>query len=116
MYQACLPNANVGKSRGITAYDPRTPLDITDYIKDTSRLKDYCMHKFHQDPNTNIVIGISSQRQLVVWRYTPVAARRELKGQHDRVECKAVVRRPQHSGASVQAQMVAFFAGSLTVT
>lgn len=37
-----------GKSKRIVAYDPRTPANITSYIKDTSRFDEFSISKLHQ--------------------------------------------------------------------
>mmetsp|Transcript_22487 Transcript_22487/g.73031 ORF Transcript_22487/g.73031 Transcript_22487/m.73031 type:complete len:760 (+) Transcript_22487:29-2308(+) len=84
-----------GKNRKLVAFDPRTPTNITQYIKETSQFDDYAIHKLHQAPGTDVVIGMTSARQLVIWRYNPFAAYRVLNAHRDWVEALVVVRRTE---------------------
>mmetsp|Transcript_348 Transcript_348/g.594 ORF Transcript_348/g.594 Transcript_348/m.594 type:complete len:555 (+) Transcript_348:210-1874(+) len=82
-----------GKSKRIVAYDPRTPANITSYIKDTSRFDEFSISKLHQVPLSDSVVGITTDRKLVVWRYNSCAAFRVINGHRDWVEAVTVVRR-----------------------
>lgn len=87
-----------GKSRKLVAFDPREPTDITPYVQETSSFGEYAIQKLHQAPGTDVVIGMTAQRQLVLWRYNPSAAHRVLNGHRDWVECLTVVRRDEDGG------------------
>jgi len=82
-----------GRGYRLVAYDPRSPANITEYVKDTSRLDEFQITKLHQVPLSDNVVGVTSDRRLVVWAYNHCAAFRCLNGHLDWVESVVVVRR-----------------------
>ncbi|GBG74555.1 hypothetical protein CBR_g18966 [Chara braunii] len=93
-----------GKSRKMIAYDPRTPAEITSYIAQTSRLKDFQLTKVYQCPQSDLVIGISHNDELIMWRYNPCAALRVMTGHSDWVESVAIVNRQAREAARVETE------------
>jgi len=87
-----------GKNRKLVAYDPRTPTNITPYVKETSRFDEFHIARLHHPPGSDVVLGITTARQLVVWRYNPASAFRVLNGHRDWVEALVVVRREAEDG------------------
>ncbi|KAK3240375.1 hypothetical protein CYMTET_49778 [Cymbomonas tetramitiformis] len=88
-----------GKSRKVVAYDPCSA-NITAFIKDTSRFDEFSIHKLHQVPQSDLVVGITAHRQLVLWRYNPAAAFRVLNAHRDWVESLVVVHRREDPSAA----------------
>ena len=78
-----------------TVYDPRSPMDISGYVSATSSLGDFAaIQHIHQPPDaSDVLVGLSSQRQLVMWQFNPCAAQRVLTGHADWVEALCVVER-----------------------
>jgi len=87
-----------GKNRKLLAYDPRTPTNITSYIEETSQFDNFDIKKLHQASGTDIVVGITTSRQLVIWKHNPFAAHRVLRGHQDWVEAIIAVTRKEDLG------------------
>eukprot|EP00898_Chlorokybus_atmophyticus_P000231 jgi/Chlat1/1208/Chrsp115S01669 len=62
-----------GRNKRLVAYDPRTPTNVTAYVRHTSRLDEFNIQRLHASPHSDVVLGITAQRQLVVWRFNPCA-------------------------------------------
>ena len=46
-----------GKGKRLLCYDPRSPTDITEYVRETSRFDDFSVVRLHQSPNDdNLVV------------------------------------------------------------
>lgn len=82
------------KSRRCAVYDPRTPMDITEYVANTSSLGAFDVTKIHQPHDApDVLVGLTQQRQVVLWQYNPCAALRVLHGHGDWVEALCAVQR-----------------------
>lgn len=93
-----------GKGKRLVAFDPRSPLNITEYVGETSRFDEFSVVRVHQSPNEpNIVVGITAgiTHDLVIWRYNPSAALRVLAGHRDWVESLCVVPTPEGQNEEV---------------
>jgi WD40 repeat protein len=47
-----------GKGKKLVAFDPRSPTNITQYVRETSRFDEFTVARLHQSPNDpNLVVG-----------------------------------------------------------
>ena len=91
-----------GKGRRIMAFDPSTPINVTQYIKETACFDDFAVQKLDQVPGTDTVVGVTTSRQLVVWQYNPRAAARVLCAHTDWIEGMCIVRaRSEHGEGEI---------------
>jgi len=80
-----------GKHRKLVAYDPRIPTVVTDFLKETGRFEEFSMQKLYQPPATDVVVGVTTNRQLVIWHHNPAAVFRVINGHQDWIETMCVV-------------------------
>ena len=83
-----------GTRERLMTLDFRSPTNITEFVRETSRFDDFSVVRLHQSPNDpDLVVGITSgiTHDLVVWRYNPHSALRVLSGHRDWVEGLCVV-------------------------
>ena len=80
-----------GRGRRLLAIDAKSPADVTDVVTETSGFDRFSVQKLVQARGTDMVIGITTTRQLVVWDYNPCAAWRVLRAHHDWVEALCCV-------------------------
>ena len=56
------------------------------------------MHRLQQSPSDDLVIGMTTTKSLVVWRFNPWAAHRVLHGHTDWCEALVCLQRPGTDG------------------
>lgn len=73
-------------------YDPRSGINVSDFVTiDNERLHGnsgpFGFKHLTYIPETNEVVGITTRRSLMFWKYNPVASLTVLPGHADIVEC-----------------------------
>ncbi len=71
-------------------YDPKSGINVSDFVKtDDERLHGLSLRfrNLLYIPETNEVVGISTRRVLIFWKYNSVAPLTVLPGHEDIVEC-----------------------------
>ena len=64
-----------GKGRRIMAFDPSTPINVTQYIKETACFDDFAVQKLDQVPGTDTVVGVTTSRQPVSYTHLTLPTR-----------------------------------------
>ncbi|KAK9831951.1 hypothetical protein WJX81_002208 [Elliptochloris bilobata] len=83
----------------VTVIDPRGPTHITDYVRSTSALDAHQIVALRQPAGTDVLLGWTCARELVLWRYNPAAAHRVFATGVEGVECMVVA---EDGGGSFQ--------------
>ena len=94
--------ASGGKGRGrVNVLDPRSPLNVTEFVRGVCGFGDYAVTALHASPNDGdrvfgvVADGVPTRHDVVVWRFESDATFRVLRAHEDWVE--ALVRVP-HRG------------------
>jgi hypothetical protein len=60
----------------LSSFSLRAPLNVTDYVKEANSLDRFKISHMFAPLNTDLLLGATRQRQLVIWQYTRNAAYR----------------------------------------
>ncbi|KAK9811558.1 hypothetical protein WJX72_005843 [[Myrmecia] bisecta] len=75
----------------VLVYDARAPANITEYLKDVSSLDEHAVIMLRYPHGSDVVIGTTRTRQLVVWHYNAAAAYRIFQARGQWVESLIVM-------------------------
>lgn len=93
---AVVPRINVywasGRFGRLLAYDPKAPANITDYVQEANSLSRFRVEMMYAPAKTDLLLGATHLKEIVVWQYNPMAAHRVFRRHVDWVECVLVVR------------------------
>ncbi|KAF5833397.1 WD40-repeat-containing domain protein, partial [Dunaliella salina] len=85
-----------GRFGRLLAYDPRAPLNVTEFVKDANSLDKFKVSHMFAPPHTDLLLGATRQRQLVIWQHSRNAAYRMFREHSDWVEALVVVQTTLH--------------------
>ncbi|EFJ43514.1 hypothetical protein VOLCADRAFT_119046 [Volvox carteri f. nagariensis] len=92
---AYVPSTNMywasGRFGRLVAYDPRAPANVTQYVQESSGLDRYNVEYMYAPMGTDMLLGASKQRQLIMWQYNHMGAYRTFRKHEDWVEGVIVV-------------------------
>ncbi|KAL6755154.1 WD40-repeat-containing domain protein, partial [Haematococcus lacustris] len=66
-----------GRFGRLVAYDPRAPSNVTEYVRDSNSLDRFRVTTLFAPLHTDLLLGATAKRQLVVWQHNKQAAYRQ---------------------------------------
>ncbi|KAG2444756.1 hypothetical protein HXX76_001500 [Chlamydomonas incerta] len=92
---AYVPSTNMywasGRFGRLVAYDPRAPANVTQYVQESSGLDRFNVEYMYAPMGTDMLLGASKQKQLIMWQYNHMGAYRTFRKHEDWVEGVIVV-------------------------
>ncbi|GFH06432.1 uncharacterized protein HaLaN_01062 [Haematococcus lacustris] len=67
-----------GRFGRLVAYDPRAPSNVTEYVRDSNSLDRFRVTTLFAPLHTDLLLGATAKRQLVVWQHNKQAAYRQV--------------------------------------
>ncbi|KAJ9524068.1 hypothetical protein QJQ45_022573 [Haematococcus lacustris] len=68
-----------GRFGRLVAYDPRAPSNVTEYVRDSNSLDRFRVTTLFAPLHTDLLLGATAKRQLVVWQHNKQAAYRQVQ-------------------------------------
>jgi len=90
-----VPSTNMywasGRFGRLVAFDPRAPANVTEYVKESNGLDRFKVQHMFAPLGTDLLLGTTKQRQLVIWQYNQMGAYRMFTKHEDWAEALVVV-------------------------
>ncbi|GAX81669.1 hypothetical protein CEUSTIGMA_g9097.t1 [Chlamydomonas eustigma] len=80
-----------GRFGRLMAFDPRAPANVTEYVKEANGMDRFNVLHMFAPLDTDLLLGATKQRQLVIWQHNQVGSYRMFKKHSDWVESLIVV-------------------------
>ncbi|KAI5063504.1 hypothetical protein GOP47_0022051 [Adiantum capillus-veneris] len=84
-----------GKARYPIIIDALAPANVTDWVADTCSFRRLPLCKVFHASDTDVAIGLTTEREIIVWRYNQFGPHHVLQGHSDWVEAIVVAHRKQ---------------------